>query len=131
MATHNYTVMIDWEPGSDFCAIFPDFPGCVSAGATLEEAIQNAREAIAGHIALMVKDGDMLPEPTPYEQVRSGRDATTVGVVLIPIALPGKPESVTVTLDDALLGEIDAAGLNRSQFLAEAARAELARRRVQ
>jgi metal-responsive CopG/Arc/MetJ family transcriptional regulator len=42
----------------------------------------------------------------------------------------GKIKRVNVTLDEGLLSEIDAVTSNRSGFLAQAARAELARRRA-
>ncbi len=42
--------------------------------------------------------------------------------------LPGRARRVNVTLDEALIEEIDSIATNRSRFLAEAARAELARR---
>jgi predicted RNase H-like HicB family nuclease len=130
MSALNYPAIVDKEPGSDFCVIFPDFPGCVSAGSSLEEAISNAREAIAGHIALMVQDGDTLPTPSRFDSVAAQQDETTVAVVHIAVATPGKPKRISITLDDALLDEIDAVGSNRSRFLNEAARAELARRRA-
>jgi metal-responsive CopG/Arc/MetJ family transcriptional regulator len=44
--------------------------------------------------------------------------------------LPGKLQRVNITIDEALLDEIDAMADNRSRFLTEAARAELARRRA-
>jgi len=62
--------------------------------------------------------------------VAAERDATTVAVTLIPVTLPGKAQRVNITMDQGLLDEIDAVADNRSRFLAEAARAELARRRV-
>jgi predicted RNase H-like HicB family nuclease len=130
MTTLSYPAIIDKEPGSDFCVIFPDFPGCVSAGVSLEEAIVNAREALAGHVALMAQDGDAFPSPTPIHRVMADQDETTVAVVNVAVAPPGKPKRISITLDDALLDEIDAAGANRSSFLNEAARAELARRRA-
>lgn len=34
----------------NFSAYFPDVPGCVTAGHTVEETIANAREALAGHL---------------------------------------------------------------------------------
>lgn len=43
--------------------IVPDIPGCFSAGDTLEEAIENAKEAIALHIEEMLKDGENIPLP--------------------------------------------------------------------
>ena len=39
-------------------------------------------------------------------------------------------QRVNITMDEGLLDEIDAIADNRSRFLAEAARAELARRRA-
>jgi predicted RNase H-like HicB family nuclease len=130
MTALSYPAIVDKEPGSDFCVIFPDFPGCVSAGSTLEGAILNAREAIAGHVALMVQDGDALPTPSRFDRIAADQDETTVAVVSIAVAMPGKPKRISIALDDALLDEIDAVGANRSSFLNEAARAELARRRA-
>jgi DNA-binding protein YbaB len=78
----------------------------------------------------MVADGDPLPEPTPLESVAKKRDASTVAITLVSVALPGKLQRVNITIDEALLDEIDAMADNRSRFLTEAARAELARRRA-
>jgi predicted RNase H-like HicB family nuclease len=126
----HYPAVIDKDPDSDFGVVFPDFPGCVSAGRTLDEAVRGAHEALAGHVALMVADGDELPAPTPLEAVAAERDATTVAITLVPVTLPGKAQRVNITIDQGLLDEIDAVADNRSRFLAEAARAELARRRA-
>jgi predicted RNase H-like HicB family nuclease len=125
-----YPAVIDKDPDSDYGVVFPDFPGCVSAGSTLDEALLGAHEALAGHVALMVADGDELPGPTPLEAVAAERDATTVAITLVPVTLPGKAQRVNITIDEVLLEEIDAIADNRSRFLAEAARAELARRRA-
>ena len=126
----HYPAVIDKDPDSDFGVVFPDFPGCVSAGRTLDEAVRGAYEALAGHVAVMVADGDELPAPTPLEAVAAERDATTVAITLVPVTLPGKAQRVNITIDQGLLDEIDAVADNRSRFLAEAARAELARRRA-
>jgi len=125
-----YPAVIDKDPDSDYGVVFPDFPGCVSAGSTLDEALLGAHEALAGHVALMVADGDELPEPTPLEAVAAKRDTTTVAITLVPVTLPGKAQRVNITIDEVLLEEIDAIADNRSRFLAEAARAELVRRRA-
>jgi predicted RNase H-like HicB family nuclease len=128
MARLFYSAILEKEPGSVYGVTFPDFPGLVSAGDTAEEALVNAHEALAGHIALMVQDGDTLPEPTPVEAVTADPDIQMVAVTLIGVTIPGKAKRVNVTLDEALLEEIDEVADNRSRFLAEAARAELARR---
>jgi predicted RNase H-like HicB family nuclease len=49
---------------------FPDVPGCISAGDTFEDAIENAAEALAGHLALMRADGDAIPVPRGFEELR-------------------------------------------------------------
>ncbi len=125
-----YPALIDKEEDSDFGVSFPDFPGCVSAGESIEEAVLGAQEALAGHVALMLADGDALPKASALEEVAAAKEASAVAVTLVPIVLPGRARRVNVTLDEALLEEIDQISNNRSGFLAEAARAELARRRA-
>ncbi len=51
------------HPGEDgyWVAECPSLPGCISQGATREEAITNIKEAIAGYIAVLQEDG--LPVP--------------------------------------------------------------------
>jgi predicted RNase H-like HicB family nuclease len=128
MARLFYPAILEKEPESAFGVTFPDFPGLVSAGNTAEEALVNAHEALAGHIALMVQDGDKLPEPTSVETVTADPEIKVVAITLVGVTIPGKAKRVNVTLDEALLEEIDEVAENRSRFLAEAARAELARR---
>jgi predicted RNase H-like HicB family nuclease len=125
-----YPALVDKDEDSDFGVSFPDFPGCVSAGESVEEAVHGAHEALAGHVALMLADGDAMPAPSALEEIAAQKEASTVAVTLIPVVLPGRARRVNVTLDEALLEEIDQISNNRSGFLAEAARAELARRRA-
>lgn len=128
MARLFYPAILEKEPASAYGVAFPDFPGLVSAGTTAEEALVNAHEALAGHVTLMVQDGDSLPNPTPIESVTADPDVQMVAITMVGVIVPGKAKRVNVTLDEALLEEIDDIAENRSRFLAEAARAELARR---
>ena len=48
---------------------FLDFPGCITAGKTLEEARRRAAEALALHIEGMVEDGQEIPEPSSLDAV--------------------------------------------------------------
>ena len=100
---------------------FADFPGCVSAGKTIREALEGAEEALALHIAGMVEDGEDIPQPSAGELQP---DAIAVG--LVPAIMPGRKRRVNVTLDEGLLAAIDAVAENRSDFLERAARRELA-----
>ena len=51
-------------PGEDgfWVAECPSLPGCVSQGASREEAVTNIREAIAGYIEVLKEDGLPVPE---------------------------------------------------------------------
>jgi len=128
MARLFYPAILEKEPESAFGVTFPDFPGLVSAGNTAEEALVNAHEGLAGHVALMDQDGDLLPKPTAIEAVVADSEIRIVAITLVGVTVPGRAKRVNVTLDEALLEEIDEVAGNRSRFLAEAARAELARR---
>lgn len=127
MAKLFYPAILE-KGGESYGVSFPDLPGLVSAGRSAEEALINAHEALAGHVALMVQDGDALPAPTSIDAVAADPELNLVAVSLVGVTLPGRAKRVNVTLDEALLEEIDAVSGNRSRFLSDAARAELARR---
>ncbi|MBF0373611.1 MAG: type II toxin-antitoxin system HicB family antitoxin [Alphaproteobacteria bacterium] len=124
----NYPAVID-KDGDSFGITFPDFPGCVSAATTPEEAMVMGAEALAGHIALMAADGDAIPEPTPLERVTWRPDENVLAVTLVAVVIPGRAKRINITLDEGLIQEIDCLTGNRSGFLADAARAEIVRRR--
>jgi predicted RNase H-like HicB family nuclease len=58
-----YIGLIHKDRDSDFGVSFPDFPGCVTAGSTIEEAFEMAKEALAGHIEVMLEEGMVIPDP--------------------------------------------------------------------
>ena len=49
--------------------LFYDFPGCVSAGKTLEETIKNGKIALQMHIEGMMEDKEKIPEPSTLEKI--------------------------------------------------------------
>ena len=49
---------------SGYSAYVPDLPGCIAAGATLQETEELMRGAIEMHLAAMQEDGDPIPQPT-------------------------------------------------------------------
>jgi predicted RNase H-like HicB family nuclease len=58
-----YTVFFA-ETATGYSAHIPDLPGCIAAGATLEETRQLIREAIEFHIDGMRSHGEEVPPPT-------------------------------------------------------------------
>ena len=65
----DYIGLIHKEAGSDFGVSFPDFPGVVTAGKSLDEARAIAEEALAFHIEGLVADGDAIAAPSTLEEV--------------------------------------------------------------
>ena len=65
-----YLALVHKDEGTSYGVSLPDMPGCISEGDTFEEAVANAAEALAGHLALMKADGDPLPKPRSFEELR-------------------------------------------------------------
>ncbi|WJH40521.1 type II toxin-antitoxin system HicB family antitoxin [Aliirhizobium terrae] len=128
----NYIGLIHKDADSDYGVSFPDFPGIVTAGTTLDEARQMAEEALAFHVDGMIEDGDAVPEPSSLENVmadETNRDGVAILVTLK--TQTTKVVRVNITLPEDVLQTIDAYaeanGLSRSGFLARAARHEIKR----
>ena len=123
-----YPALISKDDDSDWNVEFPDFPGCVTAGRTLEEAVAFAREALALHVHGMRADGEAVPEPSDAAALMSRRRAAALVLVEL-TPLKGAAKRVNISLDEYLLAEIDTAaaahGTDRSNFLAAAARARI------
>jgi antitoxin HicB len=52
------------DEGGGYLIEFPDLPGCMSDGETIEEAITNGVDAMRGWIAAMRAEGHPIPAPT-------------------------------------------------------------------
>jgi predicted RNase H-like HicB family nuclease len=121
-----YIALLRKEPASDFGVDFPDFPGCVTAGKTLEDARHMAAEALALHVEGMRDDGEAIPAPSSLDAVMddpANRDA--VAFLVDVAAKPTPSVRINVMLPQDLVAAIDRVTTNRSRFLAEAAQANL------
>ena len=120
----SYIAYLRKDRQSDYGVEFPDLPGCVSAGRTLEEANAMAAEALAGHVAVLEEMGRPVPAPGAMDDLAD--DPNRGDAVMIMVDLDAslmKPERINVMIPRHLLGRIDAvAGPGkRSRFLVEAA----------
>ncbi|CDH44062.1 MAG: type II toxin-antitoxin system HicB family antitoxin [Candidatus Competibacteraceae bacterium] len=123
------------EPGTDttaFGVVVPDLPGCFSAGDTLDEAVDNAREAIDLHCETIIEDGGSLPTASSLSVHQTNPEFAgwIWAIVEVPVERYfGPAEKINITLPRLLLAKIDdytrSRGVSRSGFLAEAARAAL------
>jgi predicted RNase H-like HicB family nuclease len=123
----DYVALIHKEPDSDYGVSFPDFPGAVTAGTTLDDARAMAEEALAFHIDGMIEDGDPVPEPSTLEAVMADRANRDAVAFLVRVKPPiEKTVRVNVTMGEETLAAIDhyaeSHGYTRSGLLVQAAR---------
>jgi predicted RNase H-like HicB family nuclease len=61
------------EDGGGFLITFPDLPGCMSDGETIEEAIANGRDAFNAWVSAAVDMGRAIPKPAakPVELIEA------------------------------------------------------------
>jgi predicted RNase H-like HicB family nuclease len=114
---------------------FPDFPGCVSGGVSISEALLRAQETLLSHVEAMNEEGFPPPEIHELDALRSNNEfaedfADAAIVAAIDIELPGKVSRLNISMDERLVARVDKRarelGESRSGFLAAAAKSRLA-----
>jgi len=121
-----YIALLRKDEASDYGVDFPDFPGCVTAGRTLDEARRMAAEALALHVEGMAEDREPIPEPSALDAVMADPENREAVAFLVDVPTrPAKAVRINVMLPEDLVSAIDRATTNRSRFLADAARAKL------
>jgi predicted RNase H-like HicB family nuclease len=129
-----YVSFIHRDEGSGYGISFPDFPGCVSVGDTVDDAIRNGCEALAFHVEGLCEDGDAVPPPRSIEAIKADPELAEwrrgADIVLVPLLLDrGSSRRVNISIDRGLLEAIDDEArqrrMTRSAFLASAARREI------
>ena len=120
-----YIAYLHKDRGSDYGVSFPDFPGCITAGRTLDEASRMAEDALALHIQGMIEDGDLVPEPSRLEHI--AKDAARQGAIafMVKVEAPDATVRVNITARESQIAKIDelaeAAGMTRSGYMVRAA----------
>lgn len=124
----NYAIAIEEESGRAFGVEVPDLPGCFSAGDSLDDALMNAREAVAFHLEGLLDAGLPVPKPRGVAAFAGRREfaGRTWAVVSVDLAsLSGRARRLNISLPERVIRRIDAAAANsgesRSGFLARIA----------
>ena len=122
-----YIALIHKDADSDYGVSFPDLPGVITAGASLDEAREMAAEALSFHLEGLVADGEALPEPSSLEAIMADRENRDAVAFLVPVpAAPGRSVRVNITMAEDVLLSIDRYAANhgytRSGFLVTAAK---------
>jgi predicted RNase H-like HicB family nuclease len=120
-----YIAYLHKDKDSDYGVSFPDFPGCITAGSTLEEARRLAGEALSFHIQGMRDDGDEIPEPSTLDELRNDPAMKGAVAFLTEVNEPEKTVRINITARESQIAEIDrrarGAGLTRSSYVVQRA----------
>ncbi len=104
-----YIALLRKDRDSDHGVDFPDFPGCVTAGKTLDEARRLAEEALRFHVEGLLEDGEALPQPRNLDDVMVDPDNQDAVAFLVEVPQrPPRKVRVNVTLPENALERIDA-----------------------
>ena len=123
----NYIAVVHKDSSSDFGVSFPDFPGCIAGGKSIDEVKDLSFEALSGHIKVMREFGEKIPNPSKLDDIVADKDylnAIAFLVVSVP-DLKSKTVRVNITMPENILHQIDVTakkrGMSRSSFLTHAA----------
>jgi predicted RNase H-like HicB family nuclease len=119
------------ESGDDthaFGVAVPDLPGCFSGGDTLDEAVENSREAIALWIETVLDDNGTVPAPGLLADHVNNPDYRGWLWAIVEVdgsLIDDRSERVNISMPRRILSRIDryaaAHGETRSGFLVNAA----------
>lgn len=113
-----------------YTVTFPDLPGCITEGDSLEEALHMAKEALELHLWGMEDDHDPIPQPTAPESVQIPEDGGFVAVVeaympLIRDEMANKVVKKTLTIPKWLNDAAESQHINFSHVLQHALKERL------
>ena len=66
-----------------FGVLFPDLPGCISAGNSIQKAARNAEEALSGHLITSSEHGDEIPGPSDLNALERDPEINEAARILV------------------------------------------------
>ena len=73
------------EPSNTGYGVFyPDFPGCITVGETIQQASENAKEALELHFYGMEKDNDLIPVASEKLDMTDNENCLVVPITIYP-----------------------------------------------
>ena len=123
--TMEYIAYLHKDRKSDFGVSFPDFPGCVTAGKTLDEARRMAVEALSLHIEGMMEDGDAIPQASILDALANDPAMNGAVAFLVNVDVAEKAGRFNITARKSQMEEIDRRakkeGMTRSAYMVASA----------
>ena len=123
-----FVLAIQTDAGKAYGVTVPDLAGCFSSGDSLEEALENAAEAIDAHVELLAESGQELVPVKSLTEHKSNPDYQGADWVIIDVPVEkyyGPSEKINITVPPIALRRIDRftkqINENRSAFFVKAA----------
>jgi predicted RNase H-like HicB family nuclease len=113
-----------------YCVVFPDLPGCVTQGDSMEQAFEMAQDAASGWILVGLEDGEELPPPSAIKDIVLESIDDFVNYICLDMDEYSKKYSKkaikkTLTIPHWLNAAAEEKGINFSQVLQEALKKQL------
>ena len=125
MMAKEYLALFEYdEKSKGFGVVFPDLPGCFSAGEDFDDAFRMAHEALS----LYAEDNADLPPPRTLEEIKTQwedwskweEDYKFYTAKIALYSLKPATKKFNISLDERLVRKIDRVTNNRSAFIADA-----------
>lgn len=120
----DYIAYLHKDRKSDFGVSFPDFPGCITAGTTLDDAHRMAAEALSLHVAGLIEDGEKIPAPSTLDFL--AKDPAMKGAVAFLVGVEpdtDRTARINITAKEKQIEAIDRMarkfGLTRSAYIVQ------------
>ncbi len=121
----NYIAVIKKTKSSDYTAIFPDFPACITAAKTLQEVQELAQEALQFHIDGIIEDKEEVPNSLSLDKIKK-RYKAAEAFLIVSVSTPAKAVRINITIDEKFLRKLDKYledhNSSRSSFFLDAAK---------
>ncbi len=102
MKNRLYPAVLERGAKGTFGAWFPDFPGCVAAGKSQEEAIEKAENTLAQAVDALIEQDRALPSPTPFGRIVLPKGCDLLAYFIVGVDPPDPSERVNVYLPKSL-----------------------------
>lgn len=121
-----YTACFYPEEGGGYCVLFPDLPGAVTYGDTLEDAMEMAVDCAGGWLLGEMEQGRKLPAPAPFDEVQTDeypdgfKNRILIDLDALERRQGRKAVKKTLTIPAYLNTAAEREGINFSQVLRQA-----------
>ena len=127
MEKRMYCMFVHDGDGKGLWCEFPDLPGCMTDGDSLEELMKNAADALESWIVATIDSGGVLPAASNAKTLKAKAEACEEPVLfVVPVTgyLPDAPARINITSTESKIAEITAFARRvkrtRSELMVEA-----------